>query len=240
MTTKSKIAFEQIVNLRGPNSWTYRPVLEAWVDFAAIENHPPTHKAAALARLLAWVPELAQSHLNPEASPGTQGTLAAGRWSPQILEHLTLTLQSLADMPGGFGDTHQTSELAVYKVVVRAWHPSVTTFALHAARDLLEAAFNDTQVDVKATIVRLQDLRHKHCLGPSTACIVDAADDRDIPAIRLNTGNLLQLGYGINQRRIWTAETDRTGAIAETISREIFAASLRRTRPYRSGCRLGR
>ncbi len=220
MTTKSKIVLEQIVNLLGPNSWTYRPVLEAWVDFAAIEDYPQSHKTAALARLLAWVPELAQSHLNPEASSGTQGTLAAGHWSPQILEHLTLTLQSLADMPGGFGDTHQTSELTVYKVVVRAWHPGVTTFALHAARDLLEAAFNDTQADVNATIVRLQDLRHKHCLGPSTACIVDAADDRDIPAIRLNTGNLLQLGYGINQRRIWTAETDRTGAIAETISRD--------------------
>lgn len=221
MTTKRKIVFEQVVNLLGPNSWTYRPVLEAWVDFAAIQDSPQTHRDAALARLLAWVPELAQSHLNPEASLGAQNTLAAGRWSPQILEHLTLTLQSLADMPGGFGDTHQTSQPNLYKVVVRAWHPSVTTFALHAARDLLEAAFNnEAQVDVKATIARLQDLRHKHCLGPSTACIVDAADDRDIPAIRLNTGNLLQLGYGINQRRIWTAETDRTGAIAETISRD--------------------
>jgi cyanophycin synthetase len=220
MTIKSKIVFKQIVNLLGPNSWTYRPVLEAWVDFAAIQDSPQAHQTVALTRLFAWVPELAQSHLNPEASHGMQSTLAVGRWSPQILEHLTLTLQSLADMPGGFGDTHQTSESALYKVVVRAWHPSVTTYALQAARDLLEAAFNDTQVDLKATVAHLQELRHKHCLGPSTACIVDAADDRDIPAIRLNTGNLLQLGYGINQRRIWTAETDRTGAIAETISRD--------------------
>ena len=220
MTTKSKIVFKQIVNLLGPNSWTYRPVLEAWVDFAAIQDSPQAHQTVALTRLFAWVPELAQSHLNPEASHGVQSTLAVGRWSPQILEHLTLTLQSLADMPGGFGDTHQTSESTLYKVVVRAWHPSVTTYALQAARDLLEAAFNDAQVDLKATIAHLQELRHKHCLGPSTACIVDAADDRDIPAIRLNTGNLLQLGYGINQRRIWTAETDRTGAIAETISRD--------------------
>ena len=220
MTIKSKIVFKQIVNLLGPNSWTYRPVLEAWVDFAAIQDSPQAHQTVALTRLFAWVPELAQSHLNPEASHGVQSTLAVGRWSPQILEHLTLTLQSLADMPGGFGDTHQTSESTLYKVVVRAWHPSVTTYALQAARDLLEAAFNDAQVDLKATIAHLQELRHKHCLGPSTACIVDAADDRDIPAIRLNTGNLLQLGYGINQRRIWTAETDRTGAIAETISRD--------------------
>jgi hypothetical protein len=237
MTTKSKIVFKQIVSLLGPNSWTYRPVLEAWVDFAAIQDSPQAYKAAALIRLLAWVPELAQSHLNPEASRGTQSTLAVGRWSPQILEHLTLTLQSLADMPGGFGDTHQTSESTLYKVVVRAWHPSVTTYALQAARNLLEAAFNDTQVDLKATIAHLQELRHTHCLGPSTACIVDAADDRDIPAIRLNTGNLLQLGYGINQRRIWTAETDRTGAIAETISRDKYPCPLVRllTRPQRLG-----
>jgi cyanophycin synthetase len=220
MTSKSKIVFEQVVNLLGPNSWTYRPVLEAWADFTSIESCSHALKAEALARLLGWVPTLAQSYLNPEASSGAQATLATGRWSPQILEHLTLTLQSLADMPGGFGDTHQTSQAHLYKVVVRAWHPSVTTYALHAARDLVEAAFNATQIDVQTVIERLQALRHKHCLGPSTACIVDAADDRDIPAIRLNTGNLLQLGYGINQRRIWTAETDRTGAIAETISRD--------------------
>jgi cyanophycin synthetase len=220
MTSKSKIVFEQVVNLLGPNSWTYRPVLEAWADFTLIESCSQTLKAEALARLLDAVPTLAQSSLNPDASSGAQETLATGRWSPQILEHLTLTLQSLADMPGGFGDTHQTAQAHLYKVVVRAWHPSVTTYALHAARDLIEAAFNATQIDLKAVIGRLQALRHKHCLGPSTACIVDAADDRDIPAIRLNTGNLLQLGYGINQRRIWTAETDRTGAIAETISRD--------------------
>jgi cyanophycin synthetase len=220
MTSKSKIMFEQVVSLLGPNSWTYRPVLEAWADFTAIETCSPAQKTEAVARLLGWVPTLALSHLNPDASSGTQTTLATGHWSPQILEHLTLTLQSLADMPGGFGDTHLTSQANLYKVVVRAWHPSVTTYALHAARDLIEAAFNDTPIDLNTMVVRLQALRHQHCLGPSTACIVDAADDRDIPAIRLNTGNLLQLGYGINQRRIWTAETDCTGAIAETISRD--------------------
>ena len=59
------------------------------------------------------------------------------------------------------------------------------------------------------------------CLGPSTASIVDAADERDIPTIRLlDDGNLVQIGYGAAMRRIWTAETDRTSAIAETISRD--------------------
>lgn len=56
-------------------------------------------------------------------------------------------------------------------------------------------------------------------IGPNTACIVDAARDRGIPWIRLSADNLVQLGYGSRQRRIWAAETDRTGAIAEGITR---------------------
>ena len=62
------------------------------------------------------------------------------------------------------------------------------------------------------------DLVDDRCLGPSTACIVDAAKERLIPNIRLTGGNLVQLGYGSRQRRIWTAESDRTSAIAEGIS----------------------
>ena len=59
-----------------------------------------------------------------------------------------------------------------------------------------------------------------YCLGPSTACIVDAATELRIPSIRLTEGNLVQLGYGAAQHRVWTAETDKTTAIAEGISRD--------------------
>ncbi|MDO9190615.1 MAG: Mur ligase family protein, partial [Sulfurimicrobium sp.] len=65
---------------------------------------------------------------------------------------------------------------------------------------------------------RLRDLADSLCIGPSTACIVDAATERGIPSIRLTDGNLMQLGYGVRQRRIWTAETDQTSAIAEGIA----------------------
>jgi len=123
-------------------------------------------------------------------------------------------------MPGGFGQTRATSQPGLYKVVVRAWHENVTRQALAFARTLILNALEDQALEVKPMVDTLHDLRQRFCLGPSTACIVDAADDRDIPAIRLSSGNLLQLGYGVNQRRIWTAETDNTGAIAETISRD--------------------
>lgn len=55
-------------------------------------------------------------------------------------------------------------------------------------------------------------------LGPSSRAILDAATERGIPYHRLTSGSLVQLGEGIHQRRIWTAETDATSAIAESIA----------------------
>ena len=52
MTSERKIRVEQMVSLLGPNSWTYRPVLEAWLDFAALEPLSPKQQAQVVARLL--------------------------------------------------------------------------------------------------------------------------------------------------------------------------------------------
>jgi cyanophycin synthetase len=49
---------------------------------------------------------------------------------------------------------------------------------------------------------------------------VDGAKKRSIPTLRLTEGNLVQLGYGKAQRRIWTAETDTTSAVAESIAHD--------------------
>ena len=100
----------------------------------------------------------------------------------------------------------------------RTRQENVGRAALTAGRELLLAAIHNTPFDLTAAIEHLQDLVDSHCLGPSTAHIVEAATARQIPAIRLNDGNLVQLGIGYKQRRIWTAETDQTSAIAEGIS----------------------
>lgn len=214
------ISILRIIHLRGPNIWTYRPVIEAWIQFDGLQTLPAPTLRAAYERLCLMVPTLSYPGPGIEASRDTPSLLSSGFWSPHLLEHLTLVLQQLAGMPGGFGQTQATSQPGLYKVVVRAWHETVTRQAFEFARTLILSAIRQEPVEVSEMIQTLHDLRLQYCLGPSTACIVDAADDRDIPAIRLSAGNLLQLGYGVNQRRIWTAETDNTGAIAETISRD--------------------
>ncbi|MDW3683426.1 cyanophycin synthetase [Cupriavidus sp. CV2] len=217
---KKDIEIFDVMSLRGPNMWTYRPVLEAWVDIGELEDFPSNTIPGFYERLSAWLPSLVEHRCSIGERGGFLQRLKEGTWPGHILEHVTLELQNLAGMPGGFGKARETPIRGVYKVIVRAWHEDVTRAALFAARDLVMAAIEDRPYDVQETVDHLRRMVDEHCLGPSTACIVDAADDRDIPALRLSEGNLVQLGYGSRQRRIWTAETDRTAAIAESISRD--------------------
>lgn len=217
---KKDIEILDVMSLRGPNMWTYRPVLEAWVDIGELEDFPSNTIPGFYERLSTWLPTLIEHRCSPGVRGGFLMRLKEGTWPGHILEHVTLELQNLAGVPGGFGKARETPIRGVYKVIVRAWHEDVTRAALFAARDLVMAAIEDRPFDVPAVVENLRNLVDDHCLGPSTACIVDAADDRSIPSIRLSDGNLVQLGYGARQRRIWTAETDRTSAIAESISRD--------------------
>lgn len=205
--------------LHGPSMWTYRPALEAWVDIGDLEDCPSNTLPGLYERLVAWLPGLAEHRCSVGEPGGFLLRLREGTWPAHILEHLTLELQGLAGQPGGFGRARETSRRGVYKVVVRCPHEELSRACLHAARDLLLAAIEDRPFDVAATTDRLYQLADRVCLGPSTASIVAAATARGIPALRLNDGNLVQLGQGSRQRRLWTAETDQTGAIAEGISR---------------------
>jgi cyanophycin synthetase len=220
MNAPGDIRILEIRTLRGPNRWTYRPVLEALIDIGELEEWPSNRLPGFNDRLQAWLPTLVEHRCSYGERGGFLRRLAEGTWPGHILEHVTLELQNMAGMPGGFGKARETSRYAHYKVVIRAWHEDVTREALLAGRELVMAAIEDRPYDVDATVRRLRRMVDRLCLGPSTACITDAADDRDIPALRLNDGNLVQLGHGARQRRIWTAETDRTSAIAEGISRD--------------------
>ncbi|MDQ7988290.1 MAG: cyanophycin synthetase [Candidatus Dactylopiibacterium sp.] len=204
--------------LRGPNIWTYRPAIEALVDIDELEDFPSNLIPGFYERLSAWLPGLVEHKCSYGERGGFLRRVQEGTWPAHILEHVTLELQTQAGQRTSFGKARSTSQRGVYKVVVRSRHKDVTIACLHAARDLVMAAINDSPFDVPATLARLHELADSLCLGPSTACIVDAATDVGVPSIRLTEGNLVQLGWGCRQRRVWTAETDRTSAIAESIA----------------------
>ncbi|MDN5752460.1 MAG: cyanophycin synthetase [Nitrosospira sp.] len=220
------IKFLEIRHLNGPNIWTCRPVLEAIVDIGELEDFPSDTIPGFYERLSSWLPSLIEHRCSYGERGGFLRRLKEGTWPGHILEHVTLELQNLAGMSGGFGRARETSQRGVYKVTVSAWHEGIARNALFAARELVLAAMEyqpprNEPYDVKGAIERLRDMVDSLWLGPSTACIVEAATTRNIPSIRLLAkGNLVQLGYGARSQRIWTAETDRTPAIAESISRD--------------------
>ncbi|MCE5181173.1 MAG: cyanophycin synthetase [Betaproteobacteria bacterium] len=212
------IEFLRVFPLCGPNIWTYRPALEAWVDIGALEDSPSNTIPGFYERLSSWLPSLIEHHCGVGERGGFLQRVQEGTWPGHILEHVTIELQNLAGMQTGFGKARETSKRGIYKVVVRSRHEEVSRACLHAARDLIMAAIEDRPFDTQATVAQLRTMADSLLLGPSTACIVDAATDRGIPSIRLSEGNLVQLGYGVRQHRIWTAETDQTSAIAESIA----------------------
>jgi cyanophycin synthetase len=210
-------------HLRGPNMWSYNPALEVLIDIGELEDYPSDKIPGFYDRLSACLPSLYEHRCSYGEAGGFLKRVEEGTWPGHILEHLTIELQNLAGIPGGFGRARDGGRRGVYKVIVSATEEAVTLQAFTYARDLLLTLIQDNGDPVAQRnhiIEELRELSDDLCLGPSTACIVNAATAREIPYIRLSSGNLVQLGYGSKQRRIWTAETDQTSAIAETISRD--------------------
>lgn len=218
MTKKKDIKFLRVTHLRGPNIWTYRPVIEVWLDIGELEDFPSNKLPGFNARLTSWLPGLIEHRCGVGERGGFLERLEGGTWAGHILEHIVLELQNMAGMKTGFGKTRSTGEHGIYKMAFRTRDAVVGRAALEAGHRLMMAAINDEPFDMPATVASLTELVDRYCLGPSTANIVDAATDRRIPSIRLTEGNLVQLGHGAAQRRIWTAETDRTSAIGESIA----------------------
>jgi cyanophycin synthetase len=204
--------------LRGPNIWTYRPIIEALIDLGEMEDHPSNKIEGFNDRINAWLPGLVEHHCGVGHRGGFLTRLVGGTWMGHIMEHVSIELQLLAGARAEFGKAREISKRGVYKVVFRTEHEELGRESFLAARELVMSAANNLPYDIHATVERLKKIADLRCLGPSTACIVDAAVERKTPFIRLTEGNLVQLGYGSKQRRIWTAETDRTSAIAESIS----------------------
>ncbi len=215
---KNDLQLLRINYLRGPNVWTYRPVLEVWLDLGALEDRPSNLLPGFTDRLVALLPALVEHQCGVGERGGFIERLTEGTWAGHVLEHIVIELLNLAGMPTGFGQTRSTSQRGVYRMVFRARDEHVARKALAAGHALLMAMIDDQPFDLPAAVAQVRDQVDDSYLGPSTAAIVGAATDRRIPHLRLNTGNLVQLGHGAAQRRIWTAETEKTGAIAQNIA----------------------
>lgn len=220
MATFKDIQLLRTTYLRGPSVWTYRPVLEVWLDLGELEDYPSNKIDGFTERLTAWLPGLVEHHCGVGHRGGFIERLQEGTWCGHVMEHTIIELLNMAGMSAEFGQTRSVSQRGVYRMVFRCPEESVAHVALNQGHALIMAAINNQPFDVQAAVEAIKAEIENRYLGPSTASIVNAAAVRRIPFIRLNDGNLVQLGYGAAQRRVWSTETDKTSAIGFGIAED--------------------
>ncbi|MGC4069635.1 MAG: ATP-grasp domain-containing protein [Polyangiaceae bacterium] len=211
---------QKILVLRGPNVWANFPVIEVWVDLRPDLDVPSNTFPGFNERLKAWLPTMIEHRCGIRGTGGFFQRLDTGTYLGHILEHTSLEIQSLVGPVVGFGRARESFVPGVYRVAIEYAEERLGLACVRTAIALLTAARTGEPFDIDEELAKLRKLSEEACFGPSTQAIVSAARKRDIPWIRLAQNSLVQLGYGSEQRRIWTAETDQTSAIAESIAQD--------------------
>jgi cyanophycin synthetase len=206
--------------MNGPNYWSVKrhKLIVMVLDIEELEQRPTNLIDGFSSRLQALFPTMQGHRCSKEYEGGFFERVEEGTWMGHVIEHIALEIQTLAGMDVGFGRTRETSTSGIYNVVFTYMEAKVGRYAAEASVDIAQALIDNTPIDLPAIIQKLREMREEERLGPSTGSIVDEAVKRKIPFIRLNRHSLVQLGYGINQRRIQATVASTTSNIAVEIA----------------------
>jgi len=216
----------------GPNTWAGFPLIKHVLDLGVLEEWPSARLGAEFIDPLVQALPGLQGHGCSYGEPG--GFLRRlredeGTWMGHTMEHCALEIQSVAGSEVSFGRTRSTGEPGQYNMVYAYRQRDVGLEAgelalkllLHllpgALRDQIDYRFEDDfdfQDDLKDFVLRAQ----RREFGPSTGSLVKAAEDRNIPWLRLNQYSLVQFGHGVHQQRIQATITSETRHIAVEIA----------------------
>jgi len=183
------------------------------LDLEDMEEKPSDKVDGFYERLKAMFPGMYEHRCSVGEAGGFFQRVEEGTWMGHIIEHIALEIQTLAGMDVGFGRTRGYGEEGVYNVVFAYMEESVGRYAAKASVRICEAIISGEDYDLSEDIQEMRELREADRLGPSTGSIIEEAEARGIPWIRLNKYSLCQLGYGANQKRIQATVTSETSSI---------------------------
>lgn len=211
---------EDIKVLKGPNYWSVRrlKLIQMRLNLEEMEQSPTNKIPGFRERLEKLFPSMYEHRCSEGVPGGFFMRVDEGTWMGHVIEHIALEIQTLAGMDCGFGRTRTTGEEGIYYVVFSYMEEDAGVYAAKAAVRIAQALADGTAYDLATDIQQLREIREDTRLGPSTGCIVEEALKRGIPYIRLNKQSLVQLGYGVHQKRIRATIASTTGNIAVDIA----------------------
>ncbi len=215
----------EIRTLRGANYWSgyWKRLIIMRLDIGEYEQQPSNKIEGFYERMNAVMPSLQTHGCSYGEEGGFLRRVREGTWAGHIIEHFALELQTLAGMDVGYGRTRETNESGIYNVVFAYFEEECGRYAARASvRLFLELAegkpLEEINKEIEREVQELREIRENVRFGPSTGSIVEEAESRGIPYIRLNERSLVQLGYGVNQQRIQATTTAKTNMIAVDIA----------------------
>jgi cyanophycin synthetase len=210
----------------GPSLYALFPVIRMTLDLEELEEWPTGRLGPAFTdRLLEALPGL-HEHGCSYREPGgfvRRLTEGDGTWMGHVLEHVAIEIQNVAGSRVTFGKTRGNGEPGQYDVVYQYVQRDV---GLEAGRLALELLGHLLPEDLQPRRARGRSFdweaerdsfiraSQRRALGPSTAALVAAAEEREIPWQRLNRYSLVQLGHGRYGKRIQATVTGETPHIA--------------------------
>ncbi|MGD8496495.1 MAG: cyanophycin synthetase [Gemmatimonadales bacterium] len=214
----------------GPNVYARFPVIRLRMDIGDLEDWPSMRLGRGFVDdLLEALPGL-REHGCSYGEPGgfvRRLTEDEGTWAGHILEHLAIELQASTGEDITFGKTRHAGEPGVYDIVyeyeaervgIEAGRLAIQLFQSLLPEELRTPGLLSSDFDFQAEYEEFIRFAHRTAFGPSTASLVKAAEERDIPWLRLNEYSLVQMGHGKYQQRIQATVTSKTPHIAVEIS----------------------
>ena len=210
----------EIKVLRGPNYWSIRrpKLIQMKVDLEELEEIPTNLVPGFRENIEKLMPSLYEHRCSEGVAGGFFTRVTEGTWMGHVIEHVALELQTLAGMDTGFGRTRGAGKKGEYYVVFDYMEEEAGVYAAKASFELVKVLIAGQVPDLSVPIQQLREIRENTRLGPSTGSIVEEAVKRGIPYIRLNKQSLVQLGYGIHQKRIRATIASSTSCIAVDIA----------------------
>lgn len=201
------------LTLRGPNYWSIRrkKLIVMRLDLEEIAETLSNEIDGFYEALSETLPSLIEHYCSPGCRGGFLSRVREGTLMGHIVEHVALELQELAGMPVGFGRTRATGEFGVYNVVFEYIDEQVGRYAGRAAVRLCQSILDTgryPEEELAQDLADLKDLYANSALGPSTDTIIKEAEARNIPWQLLSARAMIQLGYGVHQKRFQATLSD--------------------------------
>jgi cyanophycin synthetase len=228
------MAVAEVGVYRGPHYYSHRPMVRIQLDLGRLEQWPTDRIAGFTDALLGLLPGVGRHGCSLRVRGGFERRLRDGTWLGHVAEHVALELQTLAGSRSTRGKTRSVKNRpGVYNVLFAYNEERVGLMAGRIALELVDSLLPaglkgingldrvyalEGEFEFGRRLDALRRMVRRTALGPSTRALVEEAERRGIPVMRLDEKSLIQLGQGKYQQKLRASITGRTSLVAADLA----------------------